>query len=199
MTAGRKTIVRTYWNRDQFCLLVEVEEERHIGYRAAGEFDAVQLALAPRDAPAASAPDGKATRHEFLLVGSASAWARDRCFQLAKPGDPLSATQEARDIAPLELKAATLVVKRRGQTTCYEAAIPFAAMPGIQATEGREFCFSVLIHDPDGTGLRDLGEAAGLWPWQRNRLAWSLWRGARWGKESPFDNRIEWGFCSSKH
>jgi hypothetical protein len=72
-------------------------------------------------------------------------------------------------------------------------------MPGIEPMEGREFGLSLLVHDPDGTGLRDFGEAAGLWPWQRSRLAWSQWPGARWAKDAPFDNRIEWGFCSSKH
>ncbi|HUT37648.1 MAG TPA: NEW3 domain-containing protein [Planctomycetota bacterium] len=197
--AGKKTVVRTYWNRTHFCLLVEVEEERHVGYRKGAEFDAVQVAIAPREAPAASQPEGKAARDEFLLVGSRSMWSRDRCFLLATPGTALSATQEARELASLEFKAARLVVRRRGGATCYEAAIPLAAMPGIQPTEGREFCFSVLVHDPDGTGLRDWGEAAGLWPRQRNRLAWSQWLGARWGRDAPFDNRIEWGFCSSKH
>jgi hypothetical protein len=71
-------------------------------------------------------------------------------------------------------------------------------MPEIKATEGREFRFSVLVHDPDGTGVRDWGEAAGLWPWQRSRLAWASWQGVQWGKEPPFDSAIEWGFCSSK-
>ena len=92
-----------------------------------------------------------------------------------------------------------MVVKRRKGITCYEAAIPFSAIPNIEPTEGREFCFSLLVHDPDGTGLRDLGQTAGLWPWQRTRLAWSSWEGVRWGDYVPFDNKAEWGFCSSKH
>ena len=68
----------------------------------------------------------------------------------------------------------------------------------IRAAPGREFCLSVLVHDGDGTGLRDWGRAAGLWPQQRNRLAWCLWQGAKWPKDPPFDNKIEWGFCSSR-
>lgn len=190
VAGGKATAVRTYWNRDDFCLLVEVEEERHVGFQPGAEFDAVQIAIASAD---------KAGRYELLLVGPASRRDAPRCFLLARPGDPPAEGQEARDLTPLELKTARLAVRRTGQTTCYEAAVPFAAMPDIQATEGREFRFSLLVHDPDGTGLRDLGEAAGLWPSLRSRLAWRLWPGARWPKDPPFDSRIEWGFCSSKH
>ncbi len=197
VVGGKRTVVRTYWNRDEFCLLVEVEEDKLVGYsKGGGEFDAVQLALARHDAPAALRPDGKAARCEFLLASGRST---DKCFLLAAPDTPLSATQEARELLGLELKGARLVVRRSGGLTRYEAALPLSALPGIEPTEGREFCFSALVHDPDGTGLRDLGEAAGLWPSQRNRLAWSQWQGARWPKDPPFDNRIEWGFCSSKH
>ena len=48
--------------------------------------------------------------------------------------------------------------------------------------KGGEFCLSLLVHDPDGVGIRDWGEAVGLWPCQRNRLAWSRWPGARWAE-----------------
>ena len=106
---------------------------------------------------------------------------------------------QPRELALLELKEAKLVVKSRQGITYYECAIPFSVMRDIKATEGREFCLSLLVHDPDGTGVRDWGEAAGLWPSQRSRLAWCDWQGARWGSEAPFDNKIEWGFCSSKH
>jgi len=199
---GKRTVVRTYWNRSHFAVLVEVEEDRLVARRRTPGpegFDAVQLALAPRDATTGSKPTDPAARYEFLLVASASWWTRDRVYLLAKPGLPLAATQEPRALAPLELKEARLVVRRRRGITCYESAFPFSLMPEIRATEGREFCFSLLVHDPDGTGVRDWGEAAGLWPSQRARLAWSLWPGARWGKEAPFDSKIEWGFCSSKH
>jgi len=69
----------------------------------------------------------------------------------------------------------------------------------IRPTEGREFYLSVLVHDPDGTGVRDWGEAAGLWERQRTRLAWSDWVGAKWGDVPPMDCRTEWGMCSSRY
>jgi len=200
VSGGKKTVLRTFWNREAFCLLVAVDEERLVVPRRRGaECDAVQVALSPHPAASdAKAPD-KAGRYEFLLVPSASWWARDRCFLLATPDTPLAATQEVRELDPLELRGAKLAVKRSGGTTFYECSLPFAAMPAIAPAEGRELCFSLLVHDPDGTGLRDWGEAAGLWPWQRSRTAWGLWPGARWPKDPPFDNRIEWGLCSSKH
>ena len=90
-------------------------------------------------------------------------------------------------------------MKRHGDTTHYEWAIPFAAMPKIRPDIGREICVSVLVHDPDGTGLRDWGKAAGLWAEQRNPLAWCAWGSTTWGDNPPFDGKIEWGLCSSKH
>ena len=57
----------------------------------------------------------------------------------------------------------------------------------------------LLVHDPDGTGLRDWGASAGLGPVERNRLAWCRWKGAVWPEAPPFDGKIEWGLCSSIH
>jgi len=116
-----------------------------------------------------------------------------------KPGMPLGQSQEVRRLEGLELADAEVVVKRKGKTTVYECAIPFSAMPRIRPDTGREICFSVLIHDPDDTGLRDWGRAAGLWRSQRNKYAWCSWRGVKWNDEPPYDNKIEWGLCSSKH
>ena len=56
-----------------------------------------------------------------------------------------------------------------------------------------------IFNIADGTGVRDWGEAAGLWPWQQNSLAWSDWPGAKWDGRSPFDNKLPWGLCSSKY
>ena len=96
-----------------------------------------------------------------------------------------------------------MAVFRLGKTTYYEVALPFLPMRNrIRPGEGREFCLSVLVHDPDGTGIRDWGQAAGLWPWERNRLAWSRWQGDGWGnveEDPPFDNTTPWGMCSSKY
>lgn len=198
---GKRTLVKTGWNPGHFCLFVAVEEARLTGYRRgpqAAAFDAVQFTIAPRDAKTGTAPTGQAARYEFLVTASASAWSRDRCFQLLTPGTSLSVAQERRELAPLEIRDAQVAVRRKKGFTYYECAIPFARMPLLRPTVGRELCFSLLVHDPDGTGVRDWGEAAGLWPWQRNPLAWCSWPGAQWGKEPPFDSTLEWGLCSSK-
>ena len=72
----------------------------------------------------------------------------------------------------------TASVKRDGNVTRYEIGVPFKLMPEMKPEAGREFCFSLTVHDPDGTGPRDLGSVMNLWPGQR---------------------QFEFGFCSSIH
>ena len=198
-TAGRETIVSAYWDKRNFYLYVQVEEDKLCSYKKnAAQIDAVQFALAPRNAVTASEQQAKAQRSEFLIVDVSGMFARDRCFQLIEPGHELSVTQERRSLDTLVLEEAQAVVKRQGQITRYECAIPFAAIPTIRPGVGREITFSVLVHDPDGTGIRDWGKAAGLWPEQRSRFAWRAWDSAKWPAGPPYDSKVEFGLCSSK-
>jgi len=195
---GKKTTIKTHWNREAFCLLVEVEEDRLVKHQkqpGPEGFDAVQVALAAEGTVTPTDPSAQAERYEFLLAADTF---RDKCFQLLKPGQSVGLAVQERPLASLATDAPKLAVKRKGTTTFYECALPFAEMPDIQPTEGREFRFSVLVHDPDGTGVRDLGAAVGLWPWQRSRLAWCSWKGVCWRDYVPFDGKIEWGLCSSR-
>ncbi len=201
-TGGKKTVISTYWNRRQFSILVAVEEQKLIGYVAGPnphEFDAVQVAVSPQGATTGDSPDAQAARFEFLFV-SAGGGTSGKCFQLAAPGVKLAETARSRRLEPLLCDTATVAVSRAGAVTYYECSIPFSPMrQAIRPSEGREFCLSVLVHDPDGTGIRDWGSAAGLWPWQRTPWAWSRWAGAKWGHKSPFDNKLQWGMCSSTY
>ena len=199
LTRGKKTVISTYWSRRSFSVLVAVEEDALIAMPdgdGAGGFDAVQIAVAPREAKTPESPAGTAQRYEFLLAATK---AGGRCFALLRYGQSVAVAKRPRRLGGLELAAADVAVARSGGVTYYECSIPLKAMPKIRPEPGREFCFSVLVHDPDGTGLRDWGRAAGLWPWQRSRLAWCSWLGAKWPDRPPFDNKIEWGFCSSKY
>ena len=109
-------------------------------------------------------------------------------------------SDEARPLEPLVYRPAELVVRRVDETTYYECSLPWDDMrQAIQPAEGREFCLSVLVHDPDGTGIRDWGEAAGLWESQRNTRAWCKWNGAQWNDKPPMDSRTPWGLCSSRY
>jgi len=199
-TAGQKTVVSTYWNPKQFCIYVQVEEGKLTGYkRDQAVTDAVQFALAPGQTVTGATASAPAQRYEFLMVKGSGMFAKDRCFCLIKAGTELGITQQARPLEPLAFNEAQVVVKRKGRITLYECAIPWAAMPSIRADVGREISLSFLIHDPDGTGVRDWGRATGLWPEQRNELAWCR-LGTRAGlKDIPFDSKVEWGLCSSKH
>lgn len=202
LTAGKKTTLATYWNRQQFAILVAVEEDQLVGYQenpGPRGFDAVQVAIAPQGSTAGNSPEALCTRWEFLFVAGANGGGA-KCFRLAEPGMTLAEAQKPRKLGSLAYDKASVAVSRKGGITYYECAIPFAPMKQeIRPSEGREFCLSVLVHDPDGTGIRDWGEAAGLWPWQRNRLAWSRWEGAVWRPQPPFDNKLAWGLCASKY
>ena len=196
---GKRTTLSTFWDRRSFCILAAVEEQRLVGHRPDGPFDAVQLALSPEDAKTGDSPDGQAARFEFLLAADSSG-RKARCYLLATPGMKLAQGRRERDLEPLAYDDAKVAVTRRGGVTYYECSIPFKLMRSqIRPSEGREFCLSLLVHDPDGTGLRDWGRAAGLWPSQRNPLAWSRWTGASWGEDPPLDNKTPWGLCSSKY
>jgi hypothetical protein len=198
-TAGRKTIVSTYWNKRSFYLYVQVEEDKLYSYKKnAARVDAVQFALASSNSVTPSKAQAEAQRSEFLLVDVGGMFGKDKCFQLIEPGQEVSVTQEKRSVEPLQLKDAQVAVKRQGKITHYECAIPFAAIPTIRPAVGREIRFSVLVHDPDGTGIRDWGKAAGLWPGQRNPLAWCKWSPAKWPADPPYDGKVEFGLCSSK-
>jgi hypothetical protein len=195
-TAGKKTSVSTYWNRRAFALLVAVEEDQLVPWKKGAVCDAVQVAISPEDTATGTSPDQPAGRYEFLFVADGG---RGKCFHLASPDTKLAEAANERDLTPLAFDQAEVAVARQGTTTYYDCAIPFKTLADIRPGEGREFCLSILVHDPDGTGLRDWGQAAGLWPSERNRLAWSRWIGAKWGPEPPFDNKTPWGLCSSKY
>ena len=200
-TEQRKTTINTYWSKRRFSLLVSVEEDALVPMPAAGgerPFDAVQVALAAAEAATPTDPAGEARRHEFLITAR-GADRRGTCFTLMQPGMKVAAGQTARPLGGRETPGAEVAVVRDGGWTHYECTIPFDAIRTVRPEAGREFRFSVLVHDPDGVGLRDWGQAAGLWPWQRTRLAWSTWPGANRPPDPPFDGKIEWGFCSSKN
>ncbi len=199
ITGGKKSVVHTFWNRRQFSILVAVEEERRIAHGTEPNCDAVQIAISPQDTQTGTSAEEEVTRFEFLLVATGEGTG-GKCFKLAEPGMALSVGSKPRALDSLMYEDATVAVRRIGGVTYYECGIPFKLMrDAIRPSEGREFHLSVLIHDPDGTGLRDWGAAAGMWPCQRNRLAWSLWPGAVWGEKPPFDNKLQWGLCSSKY
>ena len=201
-TRGRRTVVRAYWNRRRFCLAVEVEEDRLIGYEArsgGSGMDAVQFALAKANARTGAEDTDKSARFEFLVAGTGANRSSGKCFSLMRPGSALGLCRERRALDPLLTEGAEVAVGRSGGVTRYELSIPFKPMRSLRATPGREFCFSLLVHDPDGTGVRDLGEVMNMWESERPPLGWCSWQGVKWGDARPFDGKIEFGFCSSIH
>ncbi len=190
-TGDKQTTVRSYWNRDAFFLAVEVEEERLIGLAdadAATGMDAIQFTLSPKGGDPTQ-------RHEYLAAASASIWRGDRCFLLTREGRPSGGAA----LADAVLDDAAVKVRRSGAITTYEIAVPLAPMSNLRATAGREYCFNLLVHDPDGTGVRDLGCVMNLTDTERSRESWSDWEFVQWNGYVPYGIGIEFGFCSSIH
>lgn len=195
---GKKTVVATYWNRRRFSVLVTVQEDKLVPYSpgTTDSFDAIQFAILPIE-PFEELPPGVAGRFEFLL---AAAGDTGRCFQLAAMDTKLDETKKTRGLGPLAYEDADIAIRREGDVTYYECSLPFKPMrDDIRPSEGREFFMSVLVHDPDGTGIRDLGRAAVLWPTEEDASAWSRWQGACWGDKPVLGNKIRSGFCTSKY
>jgi hypothetical protein len=201
LTGGMSTRIGTYWNRRRFIMCVSVEEDQLIPRAAessGGSYDAVQVAISAEDTVTGSSPDDEAERYEFLFVSTDRK--AGRCYLLANPATKLRDTLRSRDLESLVFDDAEIVVRREGRITTYECSVPFSIMSSrIRPSEGRQFFLSVLVHDPDGTGIRDWGEAAGLWADECSRFAWSHWPGAKWGPLPPQDNKTPWGLCSSRY
>jgi hypothetical protein len=196
--AGKKTTIGTYWNRRKFSVLIAVEEDEQVFATPDRPFDAVQFALSAADTQTDRSSSQTADRFEFLVTAKNSE--TPMCCQLAKPETLLTEVAAERTLEHYALETAEVAISRRGRITYYECSVPFAEMRStIRPGEGREFLFSVLVHDPDGTGLRDWGEAAGLWDSERDPLSWSRWSGAKWPDKPPTDCRTEWGMCSSRY
>ena len=185
-TGDAQTVVRTYWSKRRFCVAVEASAEANLG--------AIQFALSkPPETFGEPNPD----RYEFLVASTEGA--SGVCYLLRRPdGDPALIPQ-TRTLSGLEVEDAEVAAVHTDGVTRYEVSIPFSLLTGIRATPGRELCFSLLVHDPDGTGIRDLGEVMNLWPEHRRADGWCSWEHVKWGDQPPYGSAIEFGLCSSIH
>jgi len=138
--------------------------------------------------------DSTCGRHEFRIDPVSAS--RAVCRRLASPCD-------LPGVVPVELETepgARAAVRRRGNVTIYEVAIPVESLAGVRLDAGREFCFSVLVHDPEGTGLRDLGERLNRPESARGAAdGWVRWPGGCWVGTRPYDTWSRFGCCSSIH
>ncbi|MDP6544161.1 MAG: hypothetical protein QGH60_09240 [Phycisphaerae bacterium] len=184
----KKTVVRTYWNKRNFCLAVEVQEDKFDK-----SADAIQFALAYGKASTGKSPDDKTARYEFVIVGG-------KCYQVAKPGRSLGDTQKSTALPKEPVPKSVVAVKREKDITTYEISVPIRPMRKVlKPTTGREYRFGVLVHDPDGTGLRQMAAVASPLPGARSKYAWTKWIGAKFPDKPLLDSKLEWGFCTSIH
>lgn len=191
-TKGKNTMVSTYWNNRNFCLAVEVEEDQLLGFKKASTekgMDALQIKIQP--GKSLQSESTSAPAYEFLFADNGGWWGKDRIFVLKD--------NEMREVAEDLADGIELSVSRKGSVTCYEAAIPMRLMDSLKATAGRDYQFSLLVHDPDGTGIRDLGSVMNLSDRDRVYSSWSSWDFVKWNGYRPYSANIEFGFCSSIH
>jgi hypothetical protein len=195
---GQRTTISTFWSRKRFYVLVAVQEQQQVGYTGAAgpPADAVQLAIASPEPPDAAGAK-TARRFEFVLTAAGGV---ARCFQLAGWDTPRERAGETQSLEPLACGDAETAVVRDVGVTYYECSLPFSLLrEAVEPAEGREFFLAMLVHDPDGTGIRDLGRAAGLWTQPDDAQAWSRWRGMAAEKVPPLGNQVRWGLCTSKY
>lgn len=193
---GRQAVVMTSYHRNAFCVAVRIEEDALAGLApaAAGRrADAIQFAIAP---PPRAGADAALVAHWEFVVAATAGPGPAQAFLLRKPGEAVAQAGTVRTLdAPCaEVQAA---VARTGTATCYEVAIPLTLLPGLRPTTGRPFRFALLVHDGDGTGLRDMGTVM-------NQPApapgaWGRWRGDSLADAAPFGTDLESGFCTSLH
>ena len=184
----KKTVVRTFWNKRNFCLSVQVQEDKFTN-----SADAIQFALASGKASTGKSPDDKTARYEFVIVGG-------KCLQLTAPGSPLGDPQKNKPLPTAAVEKSVVAVKREKDITTYEISIPMRPMIKVlKATTGREYRFGLLVHDPDGTGVREMAKTANPLPGASRKYAWAKWPGAKFPDTPLLDSKLEWGFCTSIH
>ncbi|UDQ98661.1 hypothetical protein AAEX28_00905 [Lentisphaerota bacterium WC36G] len=185
VTKGKKTTLRSYWGRDNFYIAVEVQEDKFLGTSDSKTPDCIQISMSGR----------KETSHtnQFVAVGSNSMWSGDKVYVVSEDGK-----------RPKVVENSQIDVDRDDdkKITTYEIAIPFAAIKGVRPTAGRGLNFSIVVQDPDGTAIRELASIM--------NMATLKTRANRWfsgevdsfsvnAREAKFNDRVDFGFCSSLH
>lgn len=183
-----KTTLRAFWNRRNLSLLIGVEEDHWIPDGDA-LVDAVQISLA---SPIDSKQTGE-NKFEFLVRNVDN---KATLVELCSPAQLPNPNSRIDPKTLVAVEESEVSIIRSGRVTWYAVSIPWKSVPSIRAGEGREFYLSFLIHDPDGTGLRNFADEAGFV--QNYPKAWTPWKGGSLDNKGTRDHRVHWGMCSSK-
>lgn len=134
------------WDEQNLYLAVEVVDDKHVaGKRDAGciQDDSVELAIHPLNRQPGE--DGKA--FVFYLSGAHPGGSGSHTlYRPAEKSGGLKAGILARDSGLYEI-----AVKREGNKTTYEVAMPLTDLGGITPTVGGKIGLSLALHDNDGS------------------------------------------------
>jgi hypothetical protein len=159
-TAGKKTILRMFWNEDNLYLAVEME----------GGLKSLQYGFG------FIKKNGTKIYHEF---------------ETDALGKTHHLSLEEGKIVKRPVGAKSVSMTEAGKTRC-EIELPSEAIEGIRFDAGREFYFSMIVQDTEGT-IRDLGE-------RMNRPASARRKDAWLGVQKElYDAWSIFGCCSSIH
>ena len=185
---GKNTTLRTYWDRYNFYIAVEVEEDKFNGTSDSKTPDCVQISI--------SGKKNKSVDNQFVAVASNSMWSGDKVYKV----------RQLHKLPSIVVENAKIDVERDEdkKITTYEIAIPFSAIKGVRPTAGRGLNFSILVQDPDGTGVREIASIMNMPELKASEKGRSWYSGGVGefsvnSKDAKFDDRIDFGFCSSLH
>ncbi len=198
-TKGKNTKLRTYWDRDNFYIAVEVEEDKFMGTSDSKTPDCIQISLSNKKA---KSNEKSFSSNQFVAVGSNSMWSGNKVYNVISPSEQQRLFSIPNQM-PNIVKNSQIDVDRDNdkKITTYEIAIPFSSIKGVKPTAGRGLNFSILVHDPDGTGIRELASVMNMPQLLNEKLStWVSWYDTFFNStKAKYDDKVDFGFCSSLH
>ncbi len=195
-TKSKNTTLRTYWDRYNFYIAVEVEEDKFMGISDSETPDCIQISL--------SGKKKSSPTNQFVVVGSNSMWSSDKVYKVICPTENQKLSTCSGFILNV-IENAKIDVKRNDdkKVTTYEISIPFSDIKKVKPTAGRGLNFSILVQDSDGTGIRELASIMNM-P-ELSKDSPQKWYSGRVGDfkvnsiKAKYDDKVDFGFCSSLH
>lgn len=136
------------WDTANLYVGVEAIDDNHVASKndeKTNQDDSVEIAIHPLNRQAGE--DGKAFVYYLSMANPGGGSGKHTLFRPAAKSGGLKAGSLTKDSSMYDV-----VVKRNGNKTVYELAIPFAELGGIVNSFGTKFGLSLAVNDNDGSG-----------------------------------------------